>query len=126
MNILKTTMREGGKSSSKRVVGRLTIRRDTMEALDRKFKFTAVSNKSGKTYTEKDAIIFLAKDSLLPNLLDHYVGLCSQAGVDERQMLGVKLLKDRVLTWQRKNIKKVHKPDIESGKEEKRVCKPNK
>jgi hypothetical protein len=96
-----------------------------MEVLDRKFKFTAVSNKTGNVYTEKDAIVFLAKDSLLPNLLDHYVELCAQANVDERQMLGVKLLKDRVLTWQRKNVKKVHKPDVEQGKEEKKVCKAN-
>jgi hypothetical protein len=101
------------------------MRRDKMEALDRKFKFTAISVKSGKKYTEKNAIVFIAKDSLLPNLLDHYVELCAQANVDERQMLGVKLLKDRTVAWQRKNIKKVHKPDVEQGKEEKRVCKAN-
>lgn len=97
-----------------------------MEAIDRKFKITAVSSKSGKTYTEKDAIVFLVKDSLLPNMLDKYIELCAQAQVDKRQLKGVQLLKDRVLAWQRKNEKKVHKPDVEEGREEKRVCKMNK
>lgn len=99
---------------------------DMAEVIDRKFKFSAVSIRSGKTYTEKDAMVFLIKDALLPDLLDAYIGLCAKAQVDERQLRGVQLLKDRVMTWQRKNEKKVHKPDVEEGKEEKRICKPNK
>jgi len=97
-----------------------------MEVIDRKFKFTAVSNKSGTKYTEKNAIVFLVKDSLLPNLLDKYIELCSQAQVDERQLLGMQLLKDRVMQWQRKYPKKVKRPDVDEGREEKRVCKANK
>jgi len=96
------------------------------EVVDRKFKFTAISNKSGKEYTEKNAIVFLVKDSLLPNMLDAYIGLCSEAQVDERQLKGMQLLKDRVMRWQRENQKLVHKPDVEEGREEKRVCKANK
>jgi hypothetical protein len=96
------------------------------EVIDRKFKFVAISNKSGKKYTQQDAILFLVKDSLLPNMLDAYIALCSQAQVDERQLKGMQLLKDRVMQWQRKNEKKVHKPDVEEGREEKRVCKANK
>ena len=97
-----------------------------MEVIDRKFKFVAISNKSGKKYTEKNALVFLLKDALLPDLLDVYIGLCVKAEVDERQLLGMQLLKDRVMQWQRANQKKVHKPDVEVGKEEKRVCKANK
>lgn len=97
-----------------------------MEAIDRKFSFTAVSVKSGKTYTQKDAIVFLAKDELLPDLLDKYWELCVQRQVDPRQIEGVQLLKDRVLKFQRVNIKKVKLPDVEKGKEEKKICKPNK
>lgn len=97
-----------------------------MEAIDRKFKFTAVSNKSGKKYTEKNAVVFLLKDALLPNMLDNYIALCAQAGVDERQLKGIQLLKDRVLAWQRKNEKKVKLPDVAEGVEEKRVCRRNK
>lgn len=104
----------------------IPMRRDKMEVIDRKFKFKAVSNKSGKTYTEKNALVFLLKDALLPDLLDKYMELCAKYKVDERQIMGVSLLKDRVLAWQRKNEKQVHIPDVAIGKEEKRVCKPNK
>jgi hypothetical protein len=96
-----------------------------MERIDRKFKFIAVSEKSGKEYTEKDAMIFLIKDALLPDLLDKYYQLSVEKGVDKRQLEGIRLLKDRVLAWQRANIKQVKLPDIETGKEEKRVCKAN-
>ena len=97
-----------------------------MECIDRKFKFTAISNKSGRKYTEKNALVFLVKDSLLPNMLDKYIELCGQAQVDERQLLGMQLLKDRVMEYQRKYPKKVKKPDVAEGREEKRVCKANK
>jgi len=58
--------------------------------------------------------------------LDKYYGLLVQHHADERQLEGIRLLKDRVLMWQRANEKKVKLPDVEAGKEEKRVCKPNK
>jgi hypothetical protein len=104
----------------------LLKRRNRMEVIDRKFKFTAISNKSGKKYTEKNGVVFLVKDALLPDLLDKYYALSKEKGVDERQLLGISLLKERVLTWQRKNYKKVDLPDVEEGAEEKRVCKANK
>lgn len=97
-----------------------------MECIDRKFTFVAVSKKSGKKYTENNAVLFLVKDALLPDLLDKYLELCSKAGVDQRQMTGVSLLKERVLAWQRKHETKVHIPDVQVGKEELRVCKVNK
>jgi hypothetical protein len=97
-----------------------------MGMIDRKFTFTAVSIKSGKKYTHKDAIVFLVKDALLPDLLDKYMQLCAAKNVDERQIMGVSLLKDRVLAWQRRYLKKVKLPDVAEGDEEKRICKPNK
>lgn len=100
--------------------------KSNMEAIDRKFKITAVSKKSGKTYTEKEGILFLVKDALLPDLLDRYIELCVQNNVDERQIKGAQLLKDRVLKYQRLNMQKVKFPDVAEGKEEKKVCKPNK
>ena len=103
----------------------IPMRRIKMEAMDRKFKIDAVSLKSGKKYTQGNAVLFLVKDTLLPDLLDKYYELCVAKGVDEKQLLGVALLKERVVTWQRKNINKVHLPDVEPGKEEKRVCKDN-
>lgn len=107
---------------------RLTIPmkgKDMAEVLDRKFKIKAISIKSGKMYTQKNAILFLGKDKLLPDLLDKYIELCSKAGVDRAQLVGVQLLKDRVMRYQRENIKKVKLPDVSEGVEEKRVCKLN-
>jgi hypothetical protein len=97
-----------------------------MAMIDRKFKIKAISNKSGKIYTENNAILFLLKDKNLPAMLVRYKELCVQSGADERQILGLDLLYDRVMKWQRKNDKKVHLADIDPGEEERRVCKPNK
>jgi hypothetical protein len=97
-----------------------------MAVIDRKFKINAISLKSGKKYTENNAILFLLKDKNLPAMLVKYKELCVQGGADERQILGLDLLMDRVMEWQRANEKKVKLADIEQGKEEKRVCKPNK
>lgn len=102
------------------------ISRNKSEVIDRKFKFVAISNKSGKKYTQNNAIVFLVKDALLPDLLDYYYSLCMRYKVDTRQMVGVGLLKDRVLSWQRRHFDKVHNPDVRVGKEELQVCKPNK
>jgi hypothetical protein len=96
-----------------------------MECIDRKFKIAATSLKSGKKYSQSNSILFLVKDALLPDLLDKYLELASQRGADERQLKGIGLLKDRVIAWQRMHSKDVHLPDVEEGKEEKRVCKEN-
>lgn len=103
----------------------IPMRRSRMEAIDRKFRIAATSLKSGKGYSQSNAVLFLATDALLPDLLDKYYELCASRGVDARQLRGVELLKERVIAWQRKNTKKVHVPDVEEGKEEKRVCKDN-
>jgi hypothetical protein len=97
-----------------------------MECIDRKYRFKAVSLASKRTHTHADAVLFLAKDQLLPALLEKYIELCRDNGVADSQIKGVMLLKERVLTFQRRNINKVQLPDVGDGKEEKRVCKPNK
>lgn len=97
-----------------------------MEIIDRKYKITAVSLNSGKTYTEKHALLFKLSDALLPDLIDKYLELCHRNGVDVLQIEGLELLKERVLKWQRANIKLVKMPGVDPGKEEKRICKPNK
>lgn len=96
-----------------------------MECIDRKFRISARSIKSGKRYSQANSILFLTTDILLPDLLDKYYELASQKGADNRQLIGITLLKERVIAWQRVNVNKVHLPDVEEGKEEKRVCKPN-
>ena len=94
--------------------------------IDKKFTFVATSVKSGNEYTERNAMIFLLKDALLPDLLDHYINLCIKNRVGTAQIVGIELLKERVLNWQRKHIKEVKLPDVDKEKEEKYVCKPNK
>ena len=97
-----------------------------MEAIDRKYRFKAVSVASKRMHTQSDSVLFLAKDALLPKLLDRYVELCKENGVGESQIQGVILLRERVMTYQRRNINKVSIPNVGDGKEEQRVCKPNK
>lgn len=118
MNILKWL-------ESKSKYSTIPMRRYKMECIDRKFKTEAVSLKSGKKYTQANSVLFLAKDALLPDLLDVYYAMSKTKGVDERQLLGIALLKERVIAWQRVHVKQVHMPDVEEGKEEKRVCKDN-
>ena len=96
-----------------------------MECIDRKYRIAAVSLKSGKKYTQANAVLFLVKDALLPELLDRYYDLAHAKGADDRQLIGITLLKARVIAWQKSNEKKVKLPDVEEGKEEKRVCKEN-
>lgn len=97
-----------------------------MEAIDRKYRFKAVSVASGRQHSQADGVLFLAKDKLLPALLDSYIRLCVESGVDDKQTQGVVLLRERVMTYQRRNINKVRLPDVGDGKEAKRVLKPNK
>jgi len=96
-----------------------------MECIDRKFKIEATSIKSGKKYTHRNAVLFLASDGCLPELLEKYKEICISNLVDDRQIKGVELLRERVIAWQDANKKSVHIPDVDEGKEEKRVCKEN-
>lgn len=96
-----------------------------MEDLDRKFIFTATKTKDGVTVTQKEAIIFLAKDNLLIPTLTYYKELCIRSGASDEQVVGVDLLINRVLTWRNCNQDKLKYPDI-GDEEAEYVCKPNK
>lgn len=93
--------------------------------IDRKYKVTAVSRNSGKTYTEKDVIVFKAGDQALPAALKAYEETCRELGASEAQQTGVRLLRERVEDYQRNHPSKVKVADVEPGKEAKRVCAPN-
>lgn len=95
------------------------------KAIDRKYKVTAVSVNSGKTYTEKDVMVFKASDPALPATLKAYEETCREMGVSEAQQQGVRLLRERVEDYQRTYPKKVKFADVAPGKEAKRVCAPN-
>jgi hypothetical protein len=95
------------------------------EVIDRKYNIVAISNHSGKRYTEHDGIFFKLTDALLPDMLDKYHQLALEKKADARQLRGIRLLKERVLRFQRANISVVKLPDVEEGKEEEHVCQSN-
>jgi len=96
------------------------------EAIDRKFKFEAVSLSSGKAYSQKNAIVFLARDPAVPAALEAYEAKCKELGASDEQLQGVGLLHARVVQFQTRSLKRVKVADVQPGKEAKRVLKPNK
>jgi hypothetical protein len=68
--------------------------------IDRKFKFTAVNPCNGKHYSEKDAIVFCAKDrALIPTLQAYYVE-CASLECGQDHLESIELLIGRVKTYQ--------------------------
>lgn len=77
------------------------------EIIDRKFKFLAVNPCNGKTYTEKNAVIFCAKDkAFIPALLAYHAE-CVKIGCETEHLKSVSMLITRVANYQQ---------DIESRK----------
>ena len=95
-----------------------------MEDLDRKFVFRATKTKDATTVTQKEAIIFLAKDNLLVPTLEFYKALCIRDGVSDVQTKGVGLLIDRIVKWRKANPAILDDPDIGEVEAE-YGCKPN-
>lgn len=91
--------------------------------IDRKFKIVAEQSITKAKHTEKDAVLFLAKDKALPATLDFYREECERLGADPDQIQGVLKLIERVKEYQAKHAKKVKVADIAPGKESARVLK---
>lgn len=85
------------------------------DQIDRKFGFTAVSNKSCNIYDESNAVVFLARDPAFLYALDGYLTGCIALGADIYQIDAVKALKERVMEFQERNATKL--PDVEAGEE---------
>ena len=83
-----------------------------METIDRKFKFIAFNPCKGTIYTEKDAVLFLAKDAGLLPTLDRYLKFCENAKCDSNHIESVELLIGRVRKFQQERGSKV--PDTET------------
>ena len=86
-----------------------------MEAIDRKFKITAVCTEHGHVYTEENSVLFCAKDATLPAVLRCARDICRQMGADARQLLGYQLLIERVERWQAEHGQQVKIPDVDLG-----------
>lgn len=92
--------------------------------IDRKFRINAISEKSGKVYSEKEAMLFLAKDKALPNTLRFYMAECERIGADPGQIESVRLMIERVEKYQRENPELAKIPDVDPAKEA-YLLKPN-
>ena len=83
-----------------------------METIDRKFKFLAINPCKGTIYTEKNAVLFLAKDAGLLPTLDRYLKFCENVGCDPSHIESVELLMGRVRKFQQEYGSK--QPDTET------------
>lgn len=72
-----------------------------MEIIDRKFRTLAVNPVNGNIYTEKDSILFCAKDAALPATLNAYQEECIRLGANPEHITSVGLLIDRVCQYQK-------------------------
>lgn len=79
--------------------------------IDRKFKFVATANRSGKQYTEENAVLFLAKDRAFLLTLQDYIRHCRALGAAPEQIQAAQLLFERVRQFQATNETKV--PDVD-------------
>lgn len=96
-----------------------------MEQVDRKFLIEAEHITKGIKHTERDAVLFLAKDNAFPATLRFYRQECERLGADVSQLLSVDLLIDRVDTWRRLNPDQCKVPDVDYGEEYGIQCRPN-
>jgi|TARA_Y100000296_G_C4936154_1_gene139111 hypothetical protein len=97
-----------------------------MEDLDRKFEFVARHTTKGSAVTHREAIVFLAKDNIVPSMLVFYRDECEKQGVSKVQLHGINLLIERVDRWRAENKKQLKLPDVDAGREHEQVCKVNK
>jgi hypothetical protein len=71
-----------------------------MEIIDRKFRILAVNPVNGKIYTEKDSILFCAKDAAVPAALFAYRRECQKLGANQEHIVSIDLLLKRVEQYQ--------------------------
>ena len=93
--------------------------------IDRKFTFVATCLEHGHDHDEFDAMVFLAKDAALPDLLDAYYQLCKDRGAEERQLVGITLLRERVVRYQQEHPELVKVADVDNTPEGDSILAPN-
>jgi hypothetical protein len=88
------------------------------EVLDRKFSFIATNRANGKSFTEADGVLLLAKDDLVPATLEFYLSLVRrEKGVQCIEAQGLVQLIERVAKWRETNADLCKLPDITGEKE---------
>jgi hypothetical protein len=82
-------------------------------AIDRKFSIRANSLASGNSYTEEEAVLFLARDRAFALTLPTYLENTKKIGAGPDQIRAVELLMNRVFRYQIENPDKVKVPDVD-------------
>ena len=71
------------------------------EIIDRKFRILAVNPCTHKIYTERNSVLFVAKDKALPAALSAYRDECVRIKANPEHIKSVDLLIERVATFQK-------------------------
>ncbi|MCK5602561.1 DUF3850 domain-containing protein [Candidatus Pacearchaeota archaeon] len=98
-----------------RIAAQVQKKKEEPEAptsVDRKFRIHAENRATGVVRTDEEAILFLAKDDAVPDMLDSYRALCVDLEADKGQLDSIDLLIDRVHIWREANPDKCKTPDM--------------
>ena len=87
-----------------------------VQPIDTKFKFVATSAEHGKTYTEADAVVFLAHDKSLLHALDAYLEESVRLRATPEQLGAIQRLIVRVTKWQLSHPNEMKVADVLPGK----------
>lgn len=82
------------------------------KSVDLKFRINAISRKSGKAYTDQNAVLFLASDKALPAALRAYRDECVKLGADPAQIESLGLLIRRVEEYHAGHFHEVKIADV--------------
>ncbi len=103
-----------------------TEKENDTRAIDRKFQFVAFNPYNLKMFTEKDGIVFLAKDTLVVPMLETYLALVGKnIGYGSPEAKSVKLMIERVRAYQKNNPQLCKLPDLSGGAETFELTLPN-
>lgn len=78
--------------------------------IDLKFVFEGHNPCTGKDVSQENSFIIKASDPVAPEICSLMITAYSKLGCETGQLIGVKLLRDRVIEYQK--IHGIHKPDV--------------
>lgn len=90
---------------------------ETGERIDRKFMLKAV-NLRGEGFDEHHAVVFLARDKVLPDVLRFYKARLAEAGAAQDETDSIELLIARVEAYHAAHPDEVKVPDVADGTQE--------
>lgn len=70
-------------------------------------KYGRVTTEHGTIGEDEPVVVFRAKDKMLPDLLDVYLGMCGVAGSPEKHIAGIEATRAEVMAWQETHFTQV-------------------